>query len=105
MDWLLSLPGNQVRPGGKPRSAIHELLVHNLLRYGDQAVKIGSHQLWCNVEYLKVAVLDAPGQLTRRRRESRRARPGSTGPERCLVRQGFRPRYPFGINGSRSPEP
>lgn len=57
--WALGMPINQVRPGGKPRSAIHELLVHNLLRYGDQAVKIGDHQLWCNVEYLKVALLDA----------------------------------------------
>jgi hypothetical protein len=26
--WALGMPINQVRPGGKPRSAIHELLVH-----------------------------------------------------------------------------
>ena len=29
------------------------------LHLGDQAVRIGSHQLYCNVDYLKVAVLDA----------------------------------------------
>ena len=35
---------------------VHELIIHKLLAYGDQAVRIGSHQLWCNVDYLKVAV-------------------------------------------------
>jgi hypothetical protein len=57
--WALGMPINQVRPNGKPRSAIHELLVHKLEAYGDQAVRAGKHELWCNVEYLKVAVLDA----------------------------------------------
>ena len=57
--WALGMPINQVRPGGKPRSAIHELLIRKLAAYGDQAVRMGTHELWCNVEYLKVAVLDA----------------------------------------------
>jgi flavin-dependent dehydrogenase len=57
--WALGMPINQVRPGGKPRSAIHELLIRKLAAYGDQAVAMGQHELWCNVEYLKVAVLDA----------------------------------------------
>jgi len=57
--WALGMPINQVRPGGKPRSAVHELLVRKLQGYGDQAVRAGKHELWCNVEYLKVAVLDA----------------------------------------------
>ena len=57
--WALGMPINQVRPDGKPRSAVHELLVHKLEAYGEQAVRVGKHELWCNVEYLKVAVLDA----------------------------------------------
>ena len=57
--WALGMPINQVRPGGKPRSAVHELLVRKLEAYGDQAVRAGKHEFWCNVEYLKVAVLDA----------------------------------------------
>ncbi len=57
--WALGMPINQVRPNGKPRSAVHELLVHKLEAYGDQAVRAGKHEFWCNVEYLKVAVLDA----------------------------------------------
>ena len=60
--WALGMEINQVRPGGKPRSVIHELLIEKLAAYGDQAVSIGTvngHELWCNVEYLKVAVIDA----------------------------------------------
>ncbi len=57
--WSLGMPINQMRPESKPRSAVHELLIDKLLAYGDQAVYIGQHQLYCNVEYLKVAVLDA----------------------------------------------
>lgn len=57
--WAMGMPINQVRPGGKPRSAIHELLIRKLTAYGDQAVSMGTHELWCNVEYLKVAILDA----------------------------------------------
>jgi hypothetical protein len=57
--WALGMPINQVRPGGRPRSAVHELLVRKIQAYGDQAVRMGKHELWCNVEYLKVAALDA----------------------------------------------
>jgi ribulose 1,5-bisphosphate synthetase/thiazole synthase len=57
--WCLGMPLNQMRPGRKARSNVHELIIAKLLALGDQAVRIGEHQLWCNVEYLKVAVLDA----------------------------------------------
>jgi len=57
--WCLGMPINQVRPEGRPRSNIHETLIQKLLDYGGQAVSIGQHQLYCNVDYLKVAVLDA----------------------------------------------
>jgi succinate dehydrogenase/fumarate reductase flavoprotein subunit len=50
---------NQMRPFSKPRSAVHELLISKLLAYGDQAVRLGPHEVWTNVEYLKVAILDA----------------------------------------------
>ncbi|UCD64835.1 MAG: FAD-dependent oxidoreductase, partial [Candidatus Zixiibacteriota bacterium] len=61
--WCLGMPINQMRPGGKPRSEIHELVLEKLRAYGDQAVRVGQHQLWCNVDYLKVAVLDALDQV------------------------------------------
>jgi len=57
--WSLGMPINQMRPESKPRSVVHELLIEKLLNYGDQAVYIGQHQLYCNVDYLKVAILDA----------------------------------------------
>lgn len=57
--WSLGMPINQMRPESKPRSTVHELLIEKLLAYGEQAVYIGQHQLYCNVDYLKVAVLDA----------------------------------------------
>ena len=57
--FCLGMPINQMRPGSRPRSDVHELLIEKLLNYGDLAVKIGKHEIWCNVEYLKVAVLDA----------------------------------------------
>ena len=57
--WSLGMQMNQMRPGGRPRSQIHELLIEKLKAYGDQAVRLGQHEVWCNVEYLKVAVLDA----------------------------------------------
>ena len=57
--WSVGMPINQMRPESKPRSAVHELLIEKLLAYGDQAVHIGQHQLYCNVEYLKGAALDA----------------------------------------------
>ena len=57
--WSLGMPINQMRPESKPRSVVHELVIEKLLAYGDQAVHIGQHQLYCNVDYLKVALLDA----------------------------------------------
>jgi ribulose 1,5-bisphosphate synthetase/thiazole synthase len=57
--WCLGMPINQMRPGGQARSKVHELLIEKLQALGEQAVRIGEHQLWCNVDYLKVAVLDA----------------------------------------------
>ena len=57
--WSMGMQMNQMRPGGKPRSQIHELLIEKLKSYGDQAVRLGQHEVWANVEYLKVAVLDA----------------------------------------------
>ena len=57
--WCLGMPINQMRPARKARSAVHEAVIAKLLALGGQAVRIGEHQLWCNVEYLKVAVLDA----------------------------------------------
>jgi ribulose 1,5-bisphosphate synthetase/thiazole synthase len=57
--WALGMQMNQMRPWGKPRSAVHELLIGKLSAYGDQAVRLGEHEFWCNVEYLKVAILDA----------------------------------------------
>jgi len=57
--WALGMQMNQMRPAGKPRSAVHELLLGKLKAYGDQAVRLGTHEAWTNVEYLKVAILDA----------------------------------------------
>ena len=57
--WCMGMPINQVRPHGRPRSKVHELLIEKLRAYGDQAVRIGQHELFCNVEYLKAAVIDA----------------------------------------------
>ncbi|MHC4201775.1 MAG: FAD-dependent oxidoreductase [Planctomycetota bacterium] len=57
--FCLGMPINQMRPGGRARSEVHELVIGKLLTYGDQAVSIGKHELRCNVNYLRVAVLDA----------------------------------------------
>lgn len=57
--WSLGMQMNQMRPGGQPRSAVHELLIGKLTAYGDRAVRLGAHEVWANVEYLKVAMLDA----------------------------------------------
>jgi glycine/D-amino acid oxidase-like deaminating enzyme len=57
--WSLGMQMNQMRPFGKPRSAVHEQLTGKLVAYGDQAVALGEHEVWSNVEYLKVAILDA----------------------------------------------
>jgi hypothetical protein len=56
--FCLGMPINQMLPGGRSRSAVHDMLIDRLRSYGDRAVRVGDHQLWCNVEYLKVGVLD-----------------------------------------------
>jgi len=60
--WSLGMQMNQMRPWSKARSAVHELLIARLNAYGDQAVRLGEHEVWTNVEYLKVAILDALDQ-------------------------------------------
>jgi ribulose 1,5-bisphosphate synthetase/thiazole synthase len=57
--WALGMQMNQMRPSGKPRSVVHEQLIEKLRAYGDQAARFGGHEVWTNVEYLKVAILDA----------------------------------------------
>ncbi len=60
--WMMGMEINQMRPGRKPRSDVHEFLIDKIAAYGDQALSIGDvngHELWVNVEYLKVAILDA----------------------------------------------
>jgi len=55
----MGMPINQIRPGGRARSAVHEMLIDRLQAYGDQAVRVVAHALVCNVEYLKAAAMDA----------------------------------------------
>ncbi len=57
--WALGMQINQVRPGGKPRSVVHESVIQKVAAYGEQAVRFEVHEIFCNVEYLKVAILDA----------------------------------------------
>jgi len=57
--WSLGMQMNQMRPAGTPRSLVHESVIGKLNSYGDQAARIGTHEVWTNVEYLKVALLDA----------------------------------------------
>jgi ribulose 1,5-bisphosphate synthetase/thiazole synthase len=57
--WSVGMVMNQMRPDEKPRGFIHELLLQKLQNYGDQAVRTSTHQFFVNVDYLKVAILDA----------------------------------------------
>ena len=57
--WSIGMCLNQMRPDEKPRGFVHELLLQKLQNYGEQAVRISTHQFFVNVEYLKVAILDA----------------------------------------------
>ena len=56
--WGMGMVINQMRPGEKPRGAVHELLIRRLQEYGDEAMYFADHALVSNVEYLKVAILD-----------------------------------------------
>ncbi len=57
--WALGMQINQLRPTGISRSVVHEQFIQKIQAYGDQAVRFGIHEIWCNVEFMKVAVLDA----------------------------------------------
>lgn len=50
---------NQMRPDSEPRGYVHEVLLMELQKYGEQAVRLSTHQFFVNVEYLKAAILDA----------------------------------------------
>jgi ribulose 1,5-bisphosphate synthetase/thiazole synthase len=57
--WSIGMCLNQMRPNEKPRGFVHELLLEKLQNYGEQAVRLSTHQFFVNVEYLKAAILDA----------------------------------------------
>ncbi|MBN2761577.1 MAG: FAD-dependent oxidoreductase [Bacteroidales bacterium] len=57
--WGIGMCMNQMRPGSKPRGYVHESLLQKLQKYGEQAVRVSTHQFFTNVEYLKVAIMDA----------------------------------------------
>jgi hypothetical protein len=64
--WGMGMQLNQMRPKGLSRGVVHELLIDKLLDLGEQAALFtraakldGPNALLCNVEYLKVAILDA----------------------------------------------
>lgn len=61
--WGVGMCMNQMRPDGKPRSFVTELLLQKLQNYGDQAIRLSTHQFFVNVEYLKVAILDALNEV------------------------------------------
>ncbi len=63
--WGMGMQLNQMRPKGLPRGMVHETLIEKLMALGDQAASFGiaapadgNNALLCNVEYLKVAILD-----------------------------------------------
>jgi len=51
----LGMTINQMRPGGKPRSKIHESLIAQIQKFGNSALRIEDHALITNTEYLKLA--------------------------------------------------
>ena len=57
--WGLGMCMNQMRPFNEPRGFVHELLLKKLQAYGEQAVRLSTHQFFVNVDYLKAAILDA----------------------------------------------
>jgi hypothetical protein len=57
--WGVGMCMNQMRPDSEPRGYIHELLLKKLQNYGEQAVRLSTHQFLVNVEYLKASILDA----------------------------------------------
>ena len=49
---------NQMRPGGRSRSLVHDMVIERVLSYGPEAGGLADHALVCNVEYLKAALMD-----------------------------------------------
>lgn len=54
----MGMPVNQMRPGTQSRSMVHELVVEHVCAYGGDAARVVGHSLVCNVEYLKVGLMD-----------------------------------------------
>jgi len=54
----MGMPVNQMRPGARGRGAVHELVVEAVGAYGPEAGRLVDHALVCNVEFLKVALMD-----------------------------------------------
>ena len=57
--WGLGMSINQMRPESRPRSMIHEQVINKLQAYGPKAARLVKHGILCNVDYLKVSLLDA----------------------------------------------
>jgi ribulose 1,5-bisphosphate synthetase/thiazole synthase len=57
--WSLGMSINQMRPESQPRSMVHEKVIDKLEAYGPKAMKMVKHGILCNVNYLKVSLLDA----------------------------------------------
>ncbi|MDH4180110.1 MAG: FAD-dependent oxidoreductase [Armatimonadota bacterium] len=55
----MGMPVNQMRPGGQSRSVVHEAVLDAVFAYGEEAGSVVDHALVCNVDYLKVAIMDA----------------------------------------------
>ena len=55
----LGMTINQMRPGGRPRSNVHEALIRQVQSFGDVALRIEEHALITNTEYLKLAAFRA----------------------------------------------
>ena len=50
---------NQMLPENRSRGAVHDLVIERLRAYGDEALFVQLHALVTNVEYWKVALMDA----------------------------------------------
>lgn len=57
--WCVGMTINQMLPEGRSRGAVHDIVVSRLKAYGEEALMIRDHALITNVEYLKVALMDA----------------------------------------------
>lgn len=57
--WNLGKPMEQMRPGSKARSSIHEQVIKKITNYGSQAARLYSSDVYPHVHYLKTAIVDA----------------------------------------------